>query len=191
MAFRIKHGSVDAVTQLATLAGEAKKSQRQQDIAIRFALAARAEANRREMAEFQAKLSMDKQKQAMAWDVQKMQIMAENKLNMAMTLDNMDTQRKYDDQVRQMQELEVQDKAIDKADWVTYEEKERFKFNAKSRIMGLPEVRQPRQTKDDSILSILRGRLEGTADGSPSPDQLRKAGTPEAYEEGKRLGYWE
>ncbi len=188
MGFKIKHGSPSSITKLAKLAGQAKASIKQQEMSLRMAQQVSAEANRMEMAKFKVQAGIEAEKRDISWQIEKAELYKRNKLEMAMQLDNMETMRQQEERVRKEDWLRTKFEEIEKDDRFSSRETEDMKLQAESRINVGFGIRPPEE-KEKSILSALTDRM-ATPTGGASKEELRRLGTKEAYEEGKRLGYW-
>lgn len=196
MSFKIAHSTVKNVAALGKLAGEAKATVRNQQIAAQMAAQIRAEANRKELAVFQAMLGVEKQKRDMAWEMEKIDLYQRNKFDMALALDNVGTQKQHQDQEQKKDKLNLILDNLRSNDTITENERERFAANARADIYGIQagvSRTAPRDNGGDILSMLKRGMADQAGQGdqaTPTEAQLRKVGTKAAYDKGARLGYW-
>jgi len=175
MGFKIQHGSMEAITKLGTLAGEAKATVRNQQIAAQMAAQVRAEAGRKELAMFQTELAIDKEKRGMAWEAEKIELYQRNKFDMAMALDNVATQKEYQEEERKKDKLNLILEQLRNNDTINKntDELARFEANAYADIYGIQASLRQTPPKDD-ISSILKSAMAPQAglSGSAVPPGL-------------------
>jgi len=132
MSFDVKHGAMKSITDLATLAGKAAGSHRSQAMALQIAQGIQDEAANREMAEFSMTMKMESQKQAMAFEVQKVQIAQQNAFSTREQIKQMEEMRQYQAEVKKQQQYQAAVDRIDKAEetgFVGSKEAEEMRLN--------------------------------------------------------------
>ena len=161
MAFRIKHGNIESVIKLASLAGEAQFQRRQEAVAVDIAKSLYAERSRMAMAKFQADVQQQATKERMAWEYKKIQMSQENDFMMMEQLRMQRKQDEYNKQQNKEREFDAVIKAIDDSDWVTDKQKEEFKINAEAKHRMGAYAPQIREQKGMTPMDMLKFQEAG------------------------------
>jgi hypothetical protein len=193
MAIRKQHGKVSSIAKLAKLSGQslaARRDYERRDEAIqRYQELQRQD----EIRQYEADARIKRDMMAMDWENQKLALRSQHDFAMEEMKRETLVQRELARQVKKMNEYDLAKDKLNEhlADRnITQEQYNSAMANLDMKLLGAGGV-IPRASQSDPIDQLI-GQYMGMQEptGQPTPDELRAAGTREAYETGKRLGYW-
>jgi hypothetical protein len=178
MAFRREYTPIKEVGQLAYAAGRGQRLQRQQAVLLRAQELAEERKARRELAEFNKQLQMDMQKQAQAWEVQKMALRSQADFARQEQKRQNDFQLQEQQRIQQAQELERKRKLIMDSDTLTAAEKERALVELVTGVrIPQPKILDPMEQFLAQTINELNNVGEA-AEAGASGEPLLKRRTP-------------